>query len=180
MRGYRSLDFSDSASLRTTTTGVSINSFPSSGSGSPLTPSRNPSDVGNRAVLLLLGVDYELLTFSIGERQLVKRRYPTRRSPVLTPPLVYFLIGDTPAILDATSWPAPTFPGFVPPQREGDSMYAVTSVLTPAGVAKMHGECLVSEGSVATSIGGSSVQVNLMPGQDESEDEKVFDPVYSL
>jgi hypothetical protein len=176
MRGYRSLDFSDSASLRTTTTGVSFNSFTSTSSGSPLTPPRNTADVGNRAVMLLLGHDYELLTFSIGERQLVKRRYPARKSAVLTPPIVYFLIGDSPAIVDATNFPHPTCAGFVPPHKEGDSMYAVTSVLTPAGVAKMHGECLVVEGGAA-SVGGSSVQVNLLPGQDE-DDEKVCDPVY--
>lgn len=40
-----------------------------------------------------------------GERQLVKRRFPTRRSASLTPPLIYYLIGDTPAIVDITSWP---------------------------------------------------------------------------
>ncbi|GAA5869553.1 hypothetical protein JCM8547_001521 [Rhodosporidiobolus lusitaniae] len=172
LRGYRSFDFSDTASLRTMTTGVSVSSLHSTGSGGPLVPHRNNSDVGIRAVMALLGCDYELLTYAIGSRQLVKRRYPTRRSPVLTPPVVYFLIADTPAILDATQWPA-TFAGMVPPDKGEDSMYAVTSVLTPAGVAKMHGECLLVEGA-GSSAAGSSVHIALR----EDEDEKVVDPVY--
>jgi len=49
-----------------------------------------------------------LRTTLAGERQLVKRRFPTRRSPSLTPPLIYYLIGDTLAIVDVTSWPPTT------------------------------------------------------------------------
>ncbi|GAA5888275.1 hypothetical protein JCM6882_008565 [Rhodosporidiobolus microsporus] len=194
MRGYHSaLDpssslASDTASLRSSLTGVSIatttaSSAFSTGSGGPLAPPRQPGDAGLKAVLALLGVDYELLTFSIGTRQLVKRRYPTRRSPSLSPPVVYALIGDTPAIVDATSWP-PTHAGMVPPQYGEDSMYAVTAVLTPAGSGRMHGECVVSEGGgAASSVGsggganGSSVQVNLQ--QREGDEEKVLDRMYS-
>ncbi|GAA6036258.1 hypothetical protein JCM8097_006863 [Rhodosporidiobolus ruineniae] len=190
VRGYRSLDFSDTASLRTTTTGISfttsLHSVQSSGSGGPLAPPRQSNDVGTRAVLLLLGHDYELLTFTLGTRQLVKRRFPTRRSPVLTPPVVFFLIGDTPSIVDATAWP-PTYAGMVPPLegKEGDSMYAVTSVLTPAGVAKMHGECLLVEAggapsSVGTGPNASQVRISLTgpQGDEDDEDEKMVDPIY--
>ncbi|GAA5827829.1 hypothetical protein JCM11251_007692 [Rhodosporidiobolus azoricus] len=204
-RGYHSpLDplLSDSASLRSSLTATSLAPSTSSSSAfsststsnAPLTPPRHPRDAGLKAVLALLGVDYELLTFSIGTRQLVKRRYPTRRSPTLTPPVVYALIGDTPAIVDATAWPV-TRTGTVPPQYGDDSMYVVTAVLTPAGQGKMHGECLVSEaggGGAASSAGsgsgsganGSKVQVDVgrpegALGREEEEGEKMVDRMYS-
>ncbi|GAA6014529.1 hypothetical protein JCM10207_001636 [Rhodosporidiobolus poonsookiae] len=176
MRGYRSTGFStDAASMRTTTTGISVTSIHSTGSNGPLVPHRNPNDVGTRAVLGLVGCDYELLAYILGSSQVVKRRYPTRRSAVLTPPVVFFLLGDTPAIIDVTAAP-PTVAGWVPPHKEGDSMYAVTSVLTPAGVARMHGECVLVESGAPSSAGGSSVQVNLQGMGDDGE--KVFDPMY--
>ncbi|GAA5980483.1 hypothetical protein JCM11641_003409 [Rhodosporidiobolus odoratus] len=185
VRGFRPVELaSDTASMRTTTTGVSVSSFHSTGSGGPLVPHRNNHDVGIRAVMALLGCDYELLSYSIGDRQLVKRRYPTRRSPVLTPPTVYFLIGDTPAILDATNFP-PTTAGMIPPHKGEDSMCAIASVLTPSGVTRMHGECLLLDtgGGAASSAGGSSSQVHLVAGgvtgpAGSGDEEKVFDGMY--
>ncbi|GAA5960667.1 hypothetical protein JCM21900_005447 [Sporobolomyces salmonicolor] len=141
IHGYRSFDiFSETASLHTTATNHSASSIPSS--GSLLAPARNKDDVGTKAVMALLGADYELLSYAIGERRLVKRRYPTRRSPSLTPPIIYYLIGDSPVIADATSMP-PTTAGLIPPFKNGDSLYAVTSVLTPAGVCRLHGNCAI-------------------------------------
>ncbi|GAA5872743.1 hypothetical protein JCM1840_004506 [Sporobolomyces johnsonii] len=179
MNGYRSFDaFSETASLYTTTTNQSMSSIQSS--GSRLGPHRNKDDVGTKAVVALLGADYELLTYAIGERQLVKRRYPTRRSPSLTPPIVYYLIGDTPAIADVTSMPATTS-GLIPPFKDGDSMYAITSVLTPAGVCRLHGNCVIhSSDDGASSVGVEPAgrrpsQVSVTLGQ-ESED--VQDPRY--
>ncbi|GAA6009354.1 uncharacterized protein JCM10292_001385, partial [Rhodotorula paludigena] len=182
MRGYRPIDpYSDTASLHTTTTTHSVTSSIHS-QGSLLAPHRHKDDVGTRAVLALLGCDFELWTYSIGSRELVKRRYPTRRSPVLTPPVVYFLIGDTPAIRDCTSLP-PTVSGMVPPHRDGDSMHAITSVLAPSGLAKMHGSCVVGQQSPQ---GGAQdqlehgVKVSLDGTQrDDDGDEKVFDSIYS-
>ncbi|GAA5915576.1 uncharacterized protein JCM6883_004236 [Sporobolomyces salmoneus] len=142
VNGYHYPDaYSDTASLHTTQTRVSVSSLKSN--ESTLVPSRNKDDVGFRAVMALMGCDYELLTYAIGERQLVKRRFPTRRSASLTPPLIYYLIGDTPAIVDITSWP-PTVAGMTPPFKEGDSMYAIASVLTPSGIGKLHGSCLIA------------------------------------
>ncbi|GAA5930755.1 uncharacterized protein JCM15063_002449 [Sporobolomyces koalae] len=157
VHGYQHADpMSDTASLHTTATQASMSSLQSN--GSLLVPSRNKHDVGFRAVMALIGCDYELLTYAIGERQLVKRRYPTRRSATLTPPLVYYLIGDTPAIVDVTSWP-PTAVGMIPPFKEGDSMYAITSVLTPSGIGKSHGLCMVvASGDGASSVGGSTLE----------------------
>ncbi|GAA6007516.1 hypothetical protein JCM11491_004192 [Sporobolomyces phaffii] len=155
VHGYRHPDTcSDAVSLHTTHTHVSTSSLQST--GSLLVHSRNRDDVGFKAVISLLGCDYELLTYVIGERQLVKRRFPTRRSPSLSPPLVYYLIGDTPAIADVTSWP-PTTAGMVPPFKEGDSMYAVASVLTPSGTGKLHGQCVVTSSDGASSIVASSL-----------------------
>ncbi|BGP11165.1 hypothetical protein JCM10049v2_007064 [Rhodotorula toruloides] len=171
--GYTPPDyFSDTSSLRTTHTthSISVSSIHSSGSGSGtlLVPHRNKDDVGTRAVLALLGYDLELLTYAIGDRQLIKRRYPTRRSPVLTPPILFALIGDTAGgILDCTSMP-PTVSGMVPPHKGGDSMYAVTSVLTPAGLARVHGSCVVHGGAGDA----GSVKVSLEGGREEGE--KVF------
>ncbi|BGP51425.1 hypothetical protein JCM10450v2_007367 [Rhodotorula kratochvilovae] len=174
-RGYRPLDaMSDTASLHTTTTAHSVSSIGST--GSLLAPHRNKDDVGTRAVLALLGCEYELLAYTIGERELVKRRYPTRRSAALQPAGVYFLIGDTPAIRDCTSMP-PTVSGMVPAHREGDSMYAVTSVLTPAGMARMHGSCVLG-----TQQGAPGVKVSLdgtAHGDEEDGEEKVFDSIYT-
>ncbi|GAA5877983.1 hypothetical protein JCM16303_002803 [Sporobolomyces ruberrimus] len=154
VHGYRTCDsFSDMSSLHTTDTRVSTSSMRSN--GSVLVPSRNRDDVGFRAVMALLGCDYELLTYTIGERQLVKRRFPTRRSPTLTPPLIYYLTGDTPAIVDVGSWP-PTTAGMIPPFKEGDTMYSITSVLTPSGAGRLHGQCLVVASDGASSIGGGS------------------------
>uniref|UniRef100_A0A0K3CPN7 Uncharacterized protein n=2 Tax=Rhodotorula toruloides TaxID=5286 RepID=A0A0K3CPN7_RHOTO len=172
--GYTPPDyFSDTSSLRTTHTNhsISVSSIHSTGSGSGtlLVPHRNKDDVGTRAVLALLGYDLELLTYAIGDRQLIKRRYPTRRSPVLTPPILFALIGDTAGgILDCTSMP-PTVSGMVPPHKGGDSMYAVTSVLTPAGLARVHGSCVVHGGGAGDA---GSVKVSLEGGREE--EEKVF------
>ncbi|KPV72029.1 uncharacterized protein RHOBADRAFT_47212 [Rhodotorula graminis WP1] len=188
--GYRPHDaMSDTASLYTTTTAHSVSSIHSS--RSLLAPHRDKDDVGTRAVLALLGCEYELLTYTIGERELVKRRYPTRRSAALQPPGVFFLIGDTPAIRDCTTM-SPTASGMVPPHREGDSMYAVTSVLTPAGMARMHGNCTLGGGGGGTSVGAQSVQgvkVSLdaasqrsgAGGDDDDDDDdgKGLDPMYS-
>ncbi|BGP19838.1 hypothetical protein JCM10213v2_007969 [Rhodosporidiobolus nylandii] len=186
VRGYRSPDLllSDAASMRTTTTsaGVSLSSFASTSSGGPLAPTRNPSDAGTLAVLLLLGHDYELLTFALGTRQLIKRRWPTRRSPILTPPVVYFLTGETPAILDYTNEPMTTA-GWVPGEKGGDSMYAVTAVLTTMGVARMHGDCAVGgggegAGSAAGSAAGSQVNLGLAANGEEEDEEEKMDPFY--
>jgi len=183
--GYRQHDaMSDTASLYTTTTAHSVSSIHSS--RSLLAPHRDKDDVGTKAVLALLGCEYELLTYTIGERELVKRRYPTRRSAALQPPGVFFLIGDTPAIRDCTSM-SPTASGMVPPHREGDSMYAVTSVLTPAGMARMHGNCTLGgggRGSVsAQSVQGVKVSLDGASQRsgagDEDGDGKVLDPMYS-
>ncbi|GAA5960876.1 hypothetical protein JCM3765_007521 [Sporobolomyces pararoseus] len=154
VHGYHYPDaYSDTASLHTTNTRASASSLQST--GSLLVQSRNKDDVGFRAVMSLLGCDYELLTYAIGERQLVKRRFPTRRSASLTPPLIYYLIGDTPAIVDVTPWP-PTTAGMIPPFKEGDSMYAITSVLTPGGIGKLHGQCLVATSDNASTITSST------------------------
>ncbi|BGP27431.1 hypothetical protein Rt10032_c15g5412 [Rhodotorula toruloides] len=172
--GYTPPDyFSDTSSLRTTHTthSISVSSIHSTGSssGTLLVPHRNKDDVGTRAVLALLGYDLELVTYAIGSRQLIKRRYPTRRSPILTPPILFALIGDTAGgILDCTSM-NPTVSGMVPPHHRGDSMYAVTSVLTPAGLAKVHGTCVVNVGGDA---GG--VKVSLEGGREGAEEEKVY------
>lgn len=180
--GYTPPDyFSDTASLRTTHTthSISVSSIHSTGSGNGtlLVPHRNKDDVGTRAVLALLGYDLELLTYAIGERQLVKRRFPTRRSPVLTPPLLFALIGDTAGgILDCTSM-SPTVSGMVPPHKGADSMYAVTSVLTPAGLAKLHGTCVVASGDAGADAAAGSVKVSL-DGQ-KDEDEKAGGQVYA-
>ncbi|GAA5842708.1 hypothetical protein JCM3766R1_005758 [Sporobolomyces carnicolor] len=154
VHGYRYPDaYSETASLHTTNTRASASSLQSN--GSILVQARNKDDVGFRAVMALLGCDYELLTYAIGERQLVKRRFPTRRSASLTPPLIYYLIGDTPAITDITPWP-PTTAGMIPSFKERDSMYAVTSVLTPSGIGKLHGQCVVASSDSASSISGST------------------------
>lgn len=96
------------------------------------------------AVIALLGCDYELLTYTLGTRQLVRRRLPTRRSPSLTPAHVYSLIGDTPAILDVTAYP-PTMMRVTPKWKEGEEsgMYAVVSILGVMGTACFHGPCVV-------------------------------------
>jgi hypothetical protein len=66
VHGYRTCDsFSDMSSLHTTDTRVSTSSMRSN--GSVLVPSRNRDDVGFRAVMALLGCDYELLTYTIGK-----------------------------------------------------------------------------------------------------------------
>ncbi|GAA6059920.1 hypothetical protein JCM10212_003060 [Sporobolomyces blumeae] len=154
VHGLQSADvLSETASLHTTTTNQSVSSLHST--GSMLVQRRNKDDVGFRAVMSLLGADYELLSYAIGERQLVKRRFPARRSPSLTPPLIYYLIGDTPAIPDATAWP-PTTSGMIPPFKEGDTMYSITSVLTPAGIGRLHGHCTITSSDNASSIGGAS------------------------
>lgn len=117
---------------------------------------------------MLLGCDLELLTYSIGvsllllsiilcskqlqaltrfsllagERQLVKRRVPTRRSALLTPPLIYQLTHQSPQIFDVTSQPQ-SLSNTVPAWKEGDSMYAVVSALSPAGTSRIWGMCSV-------------------------------------
>ncbi|BGP57996.1 hypothetical protein JCM8202_001766 [Rhodotorula sphaerocarpa] len=146
--GYRCAEpvSDDTASVYTTTTRHSIASRLSVGGsthgGGSLAPSRLRDDAGTHAVTSLFGVDYELLTYSLGVREVIKRRVPTRRSPAMTPPIVYRLIGDTPAIRDCTEMP-PTTLGCTPPHREGGEMYDVTSVLTPRGLGMLHGRCLV-------------------------------------
>ncbi|TNY24124.1 hypothetical protein DMC30DRAFT_413602 [Rhodotorula diobovata] len=184
--GYRPPDaMSDTASLHTTTTAHSVTSIHSS--RSLLAPHRDKDDVGTKAVLALLGCEYELLSYTIGSRELVKRRYPTRRSAALQPAGVFYLIGDTPAIRDCTSM-APTVSGMVPPHHEGDSMFAVTSVLTPAGMARMHGNCALGGAGAGSATVGSSassaqgVKVSLEGARragDGGDDEKVLDAMYS-
>lgn len=44
----------------------------------------------------------------------------------------------------------------IPSFKEGDSMYAVTSVLTPSGIGKLHGQCVVASSDSASSISGST------------------------
>jgi hypothetical protein len=44
----------------------------------------------------------------------------------------------------------------IPPFREGDSMYAITSVLTPSGIGKVHGQCIVASSDSASSIAPST------------------------
>lgn len=107
-------------------------------------------DCGVRAVNSLYGYTYELLTYAIGQRQLVKRRTGTRRTPHLTPPLVYQLIGDTPAILDITSQP-PTHARWIVPWKENDPMYSVVSALTPFSSIEYHGVCRIGTGEEAPS-----------------------------
>jgi len=64
--GYHYADaYSETASLHTTNTNASISSLKSN--GSILVQSRNKDDVGFRAVMALLGCDYELLSYAIGE-----------------------------------------------------------------------------------------------------------------
>ncbi|POY71575.1 hypothetical protein BMF94_5400 [Rhodotorula taiwanensis] len=148
VHGYHQADdMSDTSSLYTTHTRHSVSSRTSAtGStihpGVVLAPHRNRDDAGTYAVTSLFGCDFELVTYSLGTREVIKRRVPTRRSPSMVPPIVYRLIGDTPAIKDCTSMPLTTL-GCTPPHRQGGEMYDVTSVLTPRGLARMHGRCLV-------------------------------------
>ncbi|GAA6053767.1 hypothetical protein JCM3770_005107 [Rhodotorula araucariae] len=172
-RGYHPADaMSDTSSLYAATTGHSASS--NSSSGSLPAVHRSKDDVGTRAVLALVGCEYELLAYAIGSRELVKRRYPTRRSAALQPAGVYFLIGDTPAIRDCTGAPA-TASGIIPPHCAGDSMYTVTSVLTPAGLARMHGCCALGQTQgVIVSLDGAADD-----SDDEAGEEKGFNSIYT-
>ncbi|GAA5990441.1 hypothetical protein JCM10908_007374 [Rhodotorula pacifica] len=150
VHGHHTSDaMSETSSLYTTNTRHSISSRASSTgttqTGMVLAPLRNRDDAGTHAVTSLFGCDFELVTYSLGTREVIKRRVPTRRSATLTPPIVYRLIGDTPAIKDCTAMPLTTL-GCTPPHRQGGEMYDVTSVLTPRGLAKMHGRCVVHAG----------------------------------
>lgn len=70
VHGYRYPDaYSETASLHTTNTRASASSLQSN--GSILVQARNKDDVGFRAVMALLGCDYELLTYAIGMSELV-------------------------------------------------------------------------------------------------------------
>lgn len=108
-------------------------------------------DVGTKAVHALCGAELELLTLAVGDRQLTKRKAGSRRTPALSPPVVYALIGDTPAIRDVSTLPreATALHAVLPWAPEGDTMFTVTSVLTPAGTNAFHGACLVRQPNVA-------------------------------
>lgn len=137
--------------------------------------SAHSDDVGIKAVHHLCGCDLELLTLAVGQscsptrqlcsshvlcadvfrlrhatagdRQLTKRKAGSRRAPALSPPVVYSLIGDTPAIRDVSGFPreATALHNVVPWAEQGDTMMTVTSVLTPAGTNAFHGACLVRQ-----------------------------------
>ena len=144
--------------LRTIHSNTSVGSFASSVF---VSQSVNRMDVGDQAIVRLFGCSFELLSYSIGqsfaylpelladmpmrigERQLVKRRVASRRSPSLTPPIIYSLTGQTPRILDVTSHSSP-FHARIPPWKS-DSMYAVVSSLTPAGPIPLHGRCTMED-----------------------------------
>lgn len=128
---------SDAASVRTNDTGLT------NASTTSVQRMHDRNDVGDKAVLGLLGCDYELLTYTIGSKEVTKRRFPSRRTPSLTPPIIYAIIGDTPAIVDITGQP-PTITRRVPPWRDQeDTMYSVMSVLAPRGMTDFHGKCSI-------------------------------------
>lgn len=145
--------------LRTIHSNTSVGSFASSVFISAGSVDR--MDVGDQAIVRLFGCNFEMLSYSIGdsfaaryrepelkhgdtgERQVVKRRVASRRSPSLTPPIIYSLTGQTPRILDVTSHPA-SFSSRIPPWKS-DSMYAVVSSLTPGGPIPLHGRCTMED-----------------------------------
>ncbi|KAI5475611.1 hypothetical protein MNV49_001121 [Pseudohyphozyma bogoriensis] len=127
---------SDTLSIHTTDTSQSY------GSMSSYRKVQDRRDVGDKAVLYLFGHDYELVTYTFGEREMIKRRYPSRRTPTLTPPIIYAIFGDTPSMTDATHC-GPTVPREVPGWKDPDD--SVMTVLTPAGAAEFHGLCLLPD-----------------------------------
>ncbi|KAK4702549.1 hypothetical protein P7C70_g3668, partial [Phenoliferia sp. Uapishka_3] len=130
----------DGASMHTTDTRDTRGSQTSYGSLALVRP-KNRQDVGDKAVIALFGCDFELLSYTIGDHQVVKRRYPSRRSPTMTPPIIYSIIKDTPAILDVTSHTSTTARTVPSWRDQNDTMYTVVSVLTPGGTSAFHGDC---------------------------------------
>ncbi|KAM0751223.1 hypothetical protein T439DRAFT_325372 [Meredithblackwellia eburnea MCA 4105] len=132
----------DRASIHTSDTRGSVSSL---GSTAALFRKPNRQDVGDKAVLALFGCDFELLSYTIGEHQVVKRRAAARRSPTMTPPVIYSIIKDTPAIQDVTK-EGPTTPRTVPTWKDAhDSMYSVVSIISPSGFVDYHGDCTLGE-----------------------------------
>lgn len=77
---------------------------------------------------------------SVGDRQMIKRRVAGKRSPTLTPSILYSLTGTTPQIFDATNYPT-SFINRIPPWIDnGDSK--VISSLTPSE-GSFHGICIL-------------------------------------
>lgn len=70
---------------------------------------------------------------------MIKRRSAGRRSPTLTPPIIYSLIFDTPSILDCTNQP-PTSSRWVVPWKASE-LYTVVSAITPNATPGYHGRC---------------------------------------
>lgn len=79
----------------------------------------------------------------------------------------------------------------VPPFKEGDSMYAIASVLTPSGIGKLHGQCLITSSDGASSLGGMSSlslvdsistkgqKIDVKNGARDGDEKAVYDPVFA-
>ncbi|KAM0786101.1 hypothetical protein ACM66B_006912 [Microbotryomycetes sp. NB124-2] len=142
----------DLVSLRgATSTNGSMSSLQSQNS-ILVSPRVNGNDVGVKAIQTMFGVLFELLTYAIGDRQVVKRRLPIRRTPVLTPPLIYTLIGDSPSIRDISNEP-PTHLRWLVPWKQHDDLNSVTAACSPISVPSFHGKCEIGSGAgVASTV----------------------------
>ncbi|KAK4052290.1 hypothetical protein OIO90_004371 [Microbotryomycetes sp. JL221] len=163
--GYRPLTNSDDCSLRSssTTQGGGGGTIVTNESMTSLNSSRsillsnklNNHDVGVKSVQLMFGVLFELLTYAMGDRQVVKRRLPMLRSAVLNPALVYGLLGDSPLIKDVSNEPV-THARWHVPWRDDDDLNVVVAASSPVSGGMFHGQCQVALSLVSSSELASS------------------------